>query len=1057
MGVNKPQLFGKAVEVFTDREEPRKTFWKLYREMQSGEFKVLHFYGTGGIGKTSLLKKIQLELEEEKITSYFSYSFENIKPKAEILADFSRILGERLPGIKFPVFEYAYLRYKQMSGEDVADLKEKRSRTFLDGKRAGMVMKVLAEFVPYGSQMSDAVKGGARVSKRLFQKYEQTAGKDSDIFESINNSNSVEILRNLQQYFAYDVFDYFKELKDPFVIMLDGYEGLVNKLEKGDKAVNDDLWLREEDSLIRSMPNVIWVVAGRERLEWSKDLLDPKNAHLIGDLSERDSIDFFKNSGVSDEKLCMGLYKLTSGTPVYMDLCIKTYKGILRKKGENYTPAIEEFGHNTEELAARYLRDMTITEQNLVKLISCLPNIWNDAMVETIARKLKIDFSYGEYRLIKELSLVENDVNEPEYYKLHETFRKVVVAQIEEEELRDMAAEVAFYLTDEIENMSGNDPKLYSRVVTLVAYLKQYKNLLSLPEYALKELLDDVDMLGGVIELDLLLDLARDIQCVMGEMCEAEVFDRYSMKGYNLLVKLLHRGYRLEEARPLAEGNYQAMKDEKILNGVDTFEIILEYAAVCMKSGDYTRAEELCDEALQIAEENEKISLDNRVELLAVLHKTLVGKGETDRLKEVEEERIRMCKKAYERWIEEYGESYSGLGYYLTCLYNAYVDAERYEEALDAAEEDYRLFVRDSKADGLEELVYHKRRAHCLYCLGRQEESLEAERQWHQAGYEYFGEDHPYTWEAKRSMANSLYDAKAYAEAAKLYRQVYEGYLSKVGEDSWSTLSVLRDMADALWMSDEEDGVVEMYLKVYDYALKNFGENDEDTLDVQSSLAECYRYLGETKQAIEWFGILSDSYIRVYGREEECTVWACGELAHLLRQTGELEEASALYEENIKIMERAENPDKLLMAEYCYYAGKYRVSAEQVESGAAYLEKAQALILETNPENGLLIAVRFRLSFAYVVSERAEEAIALLEQVIASRTARWGTEHESVIDATSLLAVAHEKTENYEKAKELAKWCYETDIRKYGEEGERTRRDKAIFTRIENGAEQETE
>ena len=47
----------QANKIFTDREEPRASFWKNYERCKNnmngdGEIRVLTYYGIGGIGKT---------------------------------------------------------------------------------------------------------------------------------------------------------------------------------------------------------------------------------------------------------------------------------------------------------------------------------------------------------------------------------------------------------------------------------------------------------------------------------------------------------------------------------------------------------------------------------------------------------------------------------------------------------------------------------------------------------------------------------------------------------------------------------------------------------------------------------------------------------------------------------------------------------------------------------------------------------------------------------------------------------------------------------------------
>ena len=55
----------KAERIFVDRVEPRQQFWDAFAKVQQGleEPYVLHYYGVGGIGKTSLHSQLIRELK----------------------------------------------------------------------------------------------------------------------------------------------------------------------------------------------------------------------------------------------------------------------------------------------------------------------------------------------------------------------------------------------------------------------------------------------------------------------------------------------------------------------------------------------------------------------------------------------------------------------------------------------------------------------------------------------------------------------------------------------------------------------------------------------------------------------------------------------------------------------------------------------------------------------------------------------------------------------------------------------------------------------------------
>lgn len=63
----------QANKIFTDREEPRAAFWKNYelhqlRMKESGDIRVLSYYGIGGIGKKYVVEKADFR-DAGKITA----------------------------------------------------------------------------------------------------------------------------------------------------------------------------------------------------------------------------------------------------------------------------------------------------------------------------------------------------------------------------------------------------------------------------------------------------------------------------------------------------------------------------------------------------------------------------------------------------------------------------------------------------------------------------------------------------------------------------------------------------------------------------------------------------------------------------------------------------------------------------------------------------------------------------------------------------------------------------------------------------------------------------
>ena len=107
-------------ESFFDREEPRKEFWKKYDivKQNSDSVQVLMYYGLGGMGKTSLLRQIEKEIDDKNegiIREY--YDLNDGQDSVVILRKIVKDLQQKYK-FKFPVFSYAVYSYMLKCGEN---------------------------------------------------------------------------------------------------------------------------------------------------------------------------------------------------------------------------------------------------------------------------------------------------------------------------------------------------------------------------------------------------------------------------------------------------------------------------------------------------------------------------------------------------------------------------------------------------------------------------------------------------------------------------------------------------------------------------------------------------------------------------------------------------------------------------------------------------------------------------------------------------------------------------------------------------------------------------
>ena len=75
-----------AVRKFTDRDEPRAAFNRIFEDAQrhTDEFNVLMFYGIGGFGKTRLINELSKQIDK------YNSDNEDLNKIAHVTYDFSR-------------------------------------------------------------------------------------------------------------------------------------------------------------------------------------------------------------------------------------------------------------------------------------------------------------------------------------------------------------------------------------------------------------------------------------------------------------------------------------------------------------------------------------------------------------------------------------------------------------------------------------------------------------------------------------------------------------------------------------------------------------------------------------------------------------------------------------------------------------------------------------------------------------------------------------------------------------------------------------------------------
>ena len=388
-------------------------------DLEAPRTNVIVFYGVGGVGKSTLLRKLEAALTaaDQRPQQWGTAigAGERLLPVRVDLAraaasgsDFERVvLTVRLAlagavGRSLPAFDLALRRYwdAQHPGEP---LEEYIRRTGLLGKAgqllpdqiqealgevadslqlpgvigsaAGQIAGALVHALRERHERARALAGAARTAALL------AADPDLEAFSFYPHLLAWEISRLP-----------LKKAVVP-VVLLDTFEDTFDRHRDLERLLQRLVWL---------MPNCFFVVAGRNRLAWGETALEGQldytgpdawpglapqdqqhsaraaggaRQHLLGDFSPEDCDSYLARRLTHDDQPLITpdiravITARSHGLPLHLDLAVARFLEI-RRSGRTPTPS--DFDHTFPALIARTLSDLTPDERHVLRSASLL-------------------------------------------------------------------------------------------------------------------------------------------------------------------------------------------------------------------------------------------------------------------------------------------------------------------------------------------------------------------------------------------------------------------------------------------------------------------------------------------------------------------------------------------------------------------------------------------------------------------------------------------------------------------------------------------------------------
>ncbi|MFL4908188.1 ATP/GTP-binding protein [Streptomyces sp. MMS24-I2-30] len=389
-------------------------------DLETPRTNVLVFHGVGGVGKSTLLRKIEASLTEsgQRPVQWGApvWAGERILPvridlarSASTGSDFERVvLTIRLAlatavGRPLPSFDLALRRYweAQHPGEP---LEEYVRRTGLVGRFGQMLPQQLQAAVSeaVGALQLPGLVGSAagQVTAALVTALRERRERARALAGCALTAALLEADPDLEAFsfyphlLAWEISRLPAKHKVVPVFLLDTFEDTGDRHRDAERLLQRLVWL---------MPNAFFVISGRNRLPWADEALQgqldytgpaawpglaaqaeqPARAagqggarqHLIGDFSEQDCDAYLARRLTQDGRPLIGpeirtvITERSHGLPLHLDLAVARFLEI-RRTGRTPTPA--DFDHTFPALIARVLSDLTADERHVLRSASLL-------------------------------------------------------------------------------------------------------------------------------------------------------------------------------------------------------------------------------------------------------------------------------------------------------------------------------------------------------------------------------------------------------------------------------------------------------------------------------------------------------------------------------------------------------------------------------------------------------------------------------------------------------------------------------------------------------------
>ncbi|MBP0723687.1 tetratricopeptide repeat protein [Bacillus sp. RG28] len=416
-----------ASRQFTDREIPRQSFRKAFNSLRNDQYKVLVYYGVGGVGKSRLLKELQNQtssLDDSAVKVSIDFRESKHRDPSEALIWLRQQLTKEY-NIKFTTFDLAYAVYWSRMKPQLLLKSEGRAIPFLEeGNFVGDLISQLdnipvVQWIPKTLKLID----GFAQYKEITKWWNRT-GKE--ILSDLKDMHPKDIEDMFLVYWTDDLREWLRTFNRKAVFFFDTYEALWEHDRSKGSFCEKDEWIREFILQFEDV-SVLNVICGREKITWENEKPewgDVVEQHLIGELSPADCISFLDSCNITDKSIQETIIQGSRGLPYYLDLMVDTYQ-LVSKKGE---PTVEDFSSRPNEVLQRFLKYLDRPEKETLKVLS-VPRFWSESLFADLVTEFQTFYQPTAFDGFCHFSFIK-EIDRSGYWSMHKLMKEGLYEQI---------------------------------------------------------------------------------------------------------------------------------------------------------------------------------------------------------------------------------------------------------------------------------------------------------------------------------------------------------------------------------------------------------------------------------------------------------------------------------------------------------------------------------------------------------------------------------------------------------------------------------------------------